>query len=386
LKPDPIPVSMRVILIGDSSIYYFLDNQDPDFPELFKVLSDFDSVIERNQKGYDNYAGIIAKIIREDGLLPFNAQAVAKLIEHGARVCSQRDKLTAKFSRVADLAREGNYWAQKNNEKVVTEVHVVQAIEGTKKRAGLSSRKFQERLQDGTINLDTTGYTVGQINGLAVIHAGPVVYGFPSRITTAIGPGRAGVIDIEGMAGKSGSIHTKGFHILGGLLRYMLPVEHPLTFSASIAFEQSYGGIDGDSASGAEFCCLISALTQVPINQGFAMTGAIDQHGRVQAIGGVNEKIEGFFDTCKYRGLTGEQGVVIPRANAGELMLRPDVQEACKDGLFVVHAVSHITEAMEVLMGQTAGVLIDGQYAEKTLMDQAMKMARKYWKNTQASE
>ncbi len=384
LKPEPIPVSMRVILIGDSNIYYYLDNQDPDFPELFKVLSDFDSVIQRNKQGYENYAAIIAKIIQEDGLLPFNATAVARLIEHGARVCSQQDKLTAKFSRVADLAREGNFLAVKDNKKVVTGEHIKQAVARTKKRAGLSSRKFQERLQDGTINLDTEGYTVGQINGLAVIHAGPIVYGFPSRITTTIGPGRAGVIDIEGMAGKSGSIHTKGFHILGGLLRYMLPVEHPLTFSASIAFEQSYGGIDGDSASGAEFCCLISALTQVPINQGFSMTGAIDQHGRVQAIGGVNEKIEGFFDTCQYRGLTGQQGVIIPHANAGELMLRADVQQACKSGQFAIHAVSHITEAMEVLMGQTAGVLIDGEYAENTLMDLAMKMARKYWQNTQA--
>ena len=386
LKPDPIPVSIRVILIGDSSIYYYLDNQDPDFPELFKVLADFDSVIERDQQGYENYAGIIAKIIREDQLLPFDAAAVARLIEHGARICSQQGKLTVKFSRVADLAREGNYLATKGNKKLVTAEHVMLAIARTKRRAGLSSRKFQERLQDGTINLDTAGRTVGQINGLAVIHAGPVVYGFPSRITTTIGPGRAGVIDIEGMAGKSGSIHTKGFHILGGLLRFMLPVDHPLTFSASIAFEQSYGGIDGDSASGAEFCCLISALTQVPINQGFAMTGAIDQHGRLQAIGGVNEKIEGFFDTCKYRELSGDQGVIIPRANAGELMLRADVQQACKEGLFAVHAVSHITEAMEVLMGQTAGILVDGSYAENTLMDLAMKMARKYWQNTQAKE
>lgn len=384
LKPDPIPVSIRVILIGDSSIYYYLDNEDPDFPELFKVLSDFDSVIERDTDGYKNYAGIIAKIIREDDLLPFKAEAVAGLIEHGARVCSQKDKLTAKFSRIADLARESDYLAKKGKKKLVTAAHIKSAIARTKRRAGLPSRKFQERLQDGTINLDTAGHTVGQINGLAVIHAGPVVYGFPSRITTTIGAGRAGVIDIEGMAGKSGSIHTKGFQILGGLLRYMLPVDHPLTFSASIAFEQSYGGIDGDSASGAEFCCLISALTQVPINQGFAMTGAIDQHGRLQAIGGVNEKIEGFFDTCKYRGLTGDQGVIIPHANAGELMLRADVQQACKDGLFVVHAVSHITEAMEVLMAQSAGVLVDGKYAENTLMCLAMKMAEKYWKNTQA--
>ena len=194
------------------------------------------------------------------------------------------------------------------------------------------------------------------------------------------------MIDIEGMAGKSGSIHTKGFHILGGLLRHLLPVEHPLAFSASIAFEQSYGGIDGDSASGAEFCCLISALTQVPISQGFAMTGAIDQHGRVQAIGGVNEKIEGFFDTCHHRGLTGEQGVIIPRANAGELMLRDDVQTACQAGQFAVYAVSHITEAMEILMDMPAGVLIDGEYADNTLLSKAMQMARKYWQHSQAKD
>jgi predicted ATP-dependent protease len=384
LKPEPIPVSIRVILLGDSGVYYFLDNQDPDFPELFKVLADFDSVIGRNEQGFANYAGIIAKIIREDGLLPFAASAVARLIEHGARVCSQGNKLTAKFSRVADLAREANYLACQAGQNLVDGSDVTQAVARTKKRAGLSSRKFQERLQDGTINLDTEGATIGQINGLAVIHAGPIVYGFPSRITTTIGPGRAGVIDIEGMAGKSGSIHTKGFQILGGLLRYMLPLDHPLTFSASIAFEQSYGGIDGDSASGAEFCCLISALTQIPINQGFAMTGAIDQHGRVQAIGGVNEKIEGFFDTCQYRGLTGTQGVIIPQANASELMLRGDVQQACQAGRFAIHAVSHISEAMEVLMGQPAGVLIDGRYAENSIMDRAMIMAKKYWKNTQA--
>jgi len=384
LKPEPIPVSIRVILLGDSGVYYFLDNQDPDFPELFKVLADFDSVIERNKRGFANYAGIIAKIIKEDGLLPFDAAGVARLIEHGARVCSQGDKLTAKFSRVADLAREASYLAHKAGKKLAIGSDVKSAVMRTKKRAGLSSRKFQERLNDGTINLDTSGHTVGQINGLAVIHAGPIVYGFPSRITTTIGPGRAGVIDIEGMAGKSGSIHTKGFQILGGLLRHMLPLDHPLTFSASIAFEQSYGGIDGDSASGAEFCCLISALTNLPINQGFSMTGAIDQHGRVQAIGGVNEKIEGFFDTCHQRGLTGEQGVIIPQANAAELMLRDDVQLACKEGLFSIHAVSHITEAMEVLMGQPAGVLIDGVYAENTIMDKAMRMAKKYWKNTQA--
>ena len=384
LKPDPIPVEFRVILLGDSGVYYGLDNQDPDFPELFKVLSDFDSVIPRDAQGFEHYAGIIAKIIKEDGLLPFNHTAVGKLIEHGARVCSQGGKLTAKFSRVADLAREAAFVASQQGMKTVSGNDVSEAVKRTKKRAGLSARKFQESLQNGTINLETDGAVVGQINGLAVIHAGPIVYGFPSRITTSIGPGRAGVIDIEGMSGKSGSIHTKGFHILGGLLRHMLPVEHPLTFSASIAFEQSYGGIDGDSASGAEFCCLISALTGLPINQGFAMTGAIDQHGRLQAIGGVNEKIEGFFDTCVERGLTGKQGVIIPASNAKELMLRSDVQEACKSGMFAVHAVSYISEAMEVLMQNPAGVLIGGEYPDESIMGLAMKKAKAYWFMTQS--
>ena len=384
LKPEPIPVDMRVILMGDSQLYYVLDNQDPDFPDLFKVLSDFDSVIDRDQEGFNNYAAIISRIAEQEGLLPFSAGAVARLIEHGARICSRPDKLTAKFSRVADLAREGHFLANKEGQEVISAEHIVRAIARTKRRGGLPSRKFQEMLTSGTINIDTENSVVGQINGLAVIHAGPIVYGFPSRITTTIGPGRAGVIDIEEQAAMSGSIHTKGFHILGGLLRHLLPLEHPLTFSASVAFEQSYGGIDGDSASGAEFCCLISALTKIPIDQSFSMTGAIDQHGKIQAIGGVNEKIEGFFDVCNHRGLTGSQGVIIPRSNAGELMLRTDVQEACERGEFAIYAVEYVTEALEILMGMPSGVLMDGVYPKDTILYEAVSKAEDYWKQTQA--
>ncbi|KAA3646875.1 MAG: ATP-binding protein [Proteobacteria bacterium] len=381
LKPEPIPVSIRVILLGDAGLYYFLDNQDADFPELFKVLSDFDSVIDRNAQGFQNYSAIIAKIIQEDGLFPFTAGAVAALIEHGARICAQKDKLTARFSRIADIAREAHYVAAKQKQPEVRAEDVTKAVQRTKKRAGLPARKFLEQMANGTLNVTTAGNKIGQINGLAVIHAGPIVYGFPSRITASIGAGRAGVIDIEGKAGKSGSIHTKGFEILGGLLRHMLPLKHPLTFSASVAFEQSYGGIDGDSASGAEFCCLISELTQIPINQGISMTGAIDQHGLIQAIGGVNEKIEGFYDACALTGLNGQQGVIIPASNAGDLMLRPDVQQACVDGQFSVYAVEHISQAMEVLMGQTAGLLVDGTYAENSIMGQAMKKAKQFWEH-----
>ncbi|MFK8012462.1 MAG: Lon protease family protein [Marinicellaceae bacterium] len=382
LKPEPINVNVRVILLGDSQTFYTLDNYDPDFPQLFKVMADFDNVIDRNKESFANYAAVIARLANNENLLPFDKTAVAALIEHGARICAKKDKLTTNFPRVADLAREGNYLALKDDTNLVKGEHVKHAIRRTKERAGLPSHKFQEMLSDGTINLFTSGEQIGQINGLAVIHAGPVVYGFPSRITSTVAPGRAGVINIEGQAGKSGSIHTKGFQILGGLLRHLLPTNHPLTFSASIAFEQSYGGIDGDSASGAEFCCLISSITNIPISQEFAMTGAIDQHGRLQAIGGVNEKIEGFFDTCKAQGFTGSQGVIIPRSNAGDLMLREDVQQAIKEEKFSVYAVECVTQALEILCKQPAGKLKDGEYEEDTILYKAIEKSNLFWKNT----
>ncbi len=382
IKPEAIPVKVRVILLGDAQTYYMLDNHDPDFPELFKVLVDFDTEIERNKLSFNNYAQVIARMVAEENLLHFDKTGVAALIEHGARICARKNKLTTNFPRIADLAREGNFLAQKKKAKLVRAEHINNAIKRTKLRAGLPSEKFQQMLANGTINVFTSGEQVGEINGLAVIHAGPVVYGFPSRITATVAPGRAGVINIEGRADMSGSIHTKGFAILGGLLRHILPTNHPLTFSASIAFEQSYGGIDGDSASGAEFCCLISALTQIPLSQEFAMTGAIDQHGRLQAIGGVNEKIEGFFDTCQSQGFTGNQGVIIPQANAGDLMLRFDVQQAVKEGKFVIHAVSHVTQALEILGKQPAGNLIDGEYPQGSILYNAMQKVHLYWQNT----
>ena len=273
--------------------------------------------------------------------------------------------MTARFGRIADLAREASFLASKENAKLVGEEQVLGAIHRTKQRASLPSRKFQQMVNNGTIQVETSGAVVGQINGLAVISSGPLTYGFPARITATIGAGRAGLINIEGHASLSGSIHTKGFHILGGLLRHLLRTEHPLAFSASIAFEQSYGGIDGDSASGAEICCLLSALTGVPIKQSFSMTGAIDQHGHIQAIGGVNEKIEGFYDSCKFFGLTGDQGVIIPRSNVGDLMLRKDVVDACERGDFHVHAVTRVHQALEILTGMPAGEFGEDGYPER---------------------
>ncbi len=380
LKPEPIPVKIRVILLGDSSLYYLLDAYDADFPHLFKVLADFDNEIVREPEGVRQYAGVLARIARDESLLPFHKTAVAAIVEHGARIAARRGKLTARFSRVADIAREAAFLARKASRKAVLGEDVRSAVERTKARADLPSRRFREYLADGTIKVQTKGSVVGQVNGLAVISAGPLTYGFPARITATIGAGSAGIVNIEGQAQLSGAIHTKGFHILGGLLRHLLQTDHPLAFSASLAFEQSYGGIDGDSASGAEICCLLSALTGIPIRQDLAITGAIDQVGHMEAIGGVNEKIEGFFDTCKDMGLTGTQGVVIPLSNAGDLMLRPDVVLACGEGRFHVYAVDTVHEALEVLTGMPAGQRDEnGTYPEGTILAQAVERARDYW-------
>ena len=287
IQPEPIEIDVRVILIGDMQTYYLLDQADSDFREHFKILADFDSELDRSDHAIEQYASVVANIARSEDLPSFHKSAVAALVEHGARIASRRNQLTAKFGRIADLIREAAFLAEG---KMVMGEHVRDAVLRTKHRASLPSRKFQQMIASETILIQTQGLVVGQINGLAVMHSGPLTYGFPARITATIGPGRAGLINIEGRAQMSGSIHTKGFHIIGGLLRYLLRNEHPLAFSASLAFEQSYGGIDGDSASGAEVVCLLSALTGIPINQGMSMTGAIDQHGHVEAIGGVNEK------------------------------------------------------------------------------------------------
>jgi predicted ATP-dependent protease len=385
LKPEPIGISVRVILIGSGGLYYLLDSIDQDFADLFKVLADFDSQIERSDVGISQYAGVLARMSRNEGLPHFSAGGVAALVEHGARIAARKGKITARFGRLADVVREASFIAGKDGSELVERRHVEETVRRTKYRASLPTQRFLELIADGTIRVATEGSVVGQINGLAVMHAGPLSYGFPARVTATIGAGRAGVINIEGAAEMSGAIHTKGFHILGGLLRQLLHTDHPLAFSASIAFEQSYGGIDGDSASGAEICCLLSALTGVPIRQGIAMTGAIDQLGHIQAIGGVNEKIEGFFDACKAIGLTGGQGVLIPASNAGDLMLRPDVVEACREGNFHIFAVADVNEALEVLTGMPAGTAdASGHYAEGTLLRLAQERAGEFWRKTLA--
>lgn len=382
LKPEPIDINVKVVLLGDAQTYYLLDAYEYDFQNLFKVLADFDSTIERSDDAVQQFARVLARIAKDEDLPGFDRTAVASLAEHGARIADRSNRLTTRFGRLADIAREAAFLAGNDTENpLVSSEHVHEAIRRTRHRANLPARRFREFVREGTIRIVTSGTAVGQINGLAVLQSGPLTYGFPARITATIGPGTAGVINIEREAALSGAIHTKGFYILGGLLRTLLRTDHPLAFSASIAFEQSYGGIDGDSASGAEICSLLSALTRVPIRQDLAMTGAIDQMGNILPIGAATAKIEGFFDVCNDIGLTGTQGVLIPRANAGDLMLRPDVVAACADGKFAVYAVDTVHQALELLTGMPAGQADEnGRYPKGTLLHIADDKALQYWK------
>ena len=378
LKPEPIPVDIKVILVGDPETHYLLDQYEPRFANLFKVLADFNDTIKRDASGFDAYSRVLARLAESDGLKPFRKDAVAMLIEHGARICSQGDRLTSRFGRISDVAREASFIAGENAHSEVQAEDVILSIQHSRDRANLPSRRFQRLIADSTILIDVKGEVIGQVNGLAVTSAGPLVYGFPTRITATIGPGHAGVINIERESDLSGSIHTKGFMILSGLFRHVLRLDHPMAFSSSIAFEQSYGGIDGDSASGAEFCCLLSALTNTALRQDLAMTGAIDQKGHILPIGAVTEKVEGYYDACCSLGLTGTQGVIIPRSNSDELMLRLDVVDAIAQGRFHVYSVSRIEQAVELFMGIPFGDLDNPEAG--SVLAVARQKAHDYWK------
>ncbi|MCA9697089.1 MAG: AAA family ATPase, partial [Myxococcales bacterium] len=333
-------------------------------------------------------AGVFARIACEEKLAAFRAAAIAALAEHGARIAASQGKLTARIGRVADIAREAAFLARQagQSEALVSAADVVTAVARTKRRAGGPARRYRELVADGRIRIATEGRAVGQINGLAVIQAGPLTYGFPTRITATLGTGMGGAVNIERESQLSGAIHTKSFYILVGLLRELLRSEHPLTFSASLAFEQSYGGIDGDSASAAEIICLLSALTNAPLRQDLAMTGAIDQLGNVLPVGAINEKIEGFFDTCMTRGSCSSHGVLIPKANVGDLMLRHDVVEACARGEFRVWPVERIEQAIGLFFDREAGHRDheSGFYPEGTLLHQAVMSAFLLWQRALA--
>ncbi len=355
LKPEPIEINVKVIMIGAPEVYSILAGFDEDFKKVFKVRADFDWVMNLDQNAITEYVQVIKALCSKEKLRPFDRSGVKEVVEYGVRLAGRHTKVSTRFNIITELLTEANHWAEVAGAETVGGVHVQEAIRRRRDRVRLYEEKLQELINEGTVFIDVTGTAVGQVNGLTVYQTGEYAFGKPARITARTGVGSAGIINIEREAQLSGPTHDKGVYILSGYLRHKYARRQPLVLSASICFEQSYGGIDGDSASSTEVYALLSDLSGLPIRQDLAVTGSVNQQGQIQPIGGVNWKIEGFFDTCKARGLTGTQGVVIPKANLPELMLRPDVVEACAQGKFHVYSVSTVDEGISLLTGVAAG-------------------------------
>ena len=355
LEPETIPLSVKVILLGEPHIYYLLSMYDPEFSELFKVAVDFDYRMDRTPESQQLYARLIGSLIRVEKLRHLDRSAVARVIEHSARLLEDGEKLLTHTRSLTDILREADYWAAEQQHDTVTGEDVQQAIDTRIFRVDRIRERMQEEIRRGTLLIDTTGEKTGQVNGLSVIDMGNFMFGRPSRITARARMGDANVVDIEREVELGGPIHSKGVFILSALLGARYLPDRPLALSASLVFEQSYGEVEGDSASSAEFFALLSALADAPVNQSLAVTGSVNQQGEIQPIGGVNEKIEGFFDVCNMRGLTGEQGVIIPATNIKHLMLREDVREAVAAGKFAIHAIDSVDDGIELLTGLKAG-------------------------------
>jgi len=367
MRPSPIPSNVKVIMIGNQMIYHLLYEMDEDFRKIFKVKADFNSQMDRDEKALQSYTSFISNRCHHEKLRHFDPSGVGAVIEYGARLVDDQDRLSSRFSDIADIVREASFWAGQEQKEIVQAVHVHRAIDEKYHRSNLVEERMREFITEGTIMVDVAGETVGQVNGLAVIDLGDIRFGKPSRITAKTFMGKSGVIDIERESKMSGRIYEKGVLILSGYLGACYAQKQPLTLSASVCFEQSYEGVDGDSASSTEIYALLSSLANVPLKQGIAVTGSVNQHGAIQPIGGVNQKVEGFFDVCRTKGLTGTQGVMIPVQNVKNLMLRRDVVDAVREGKFHIYAVSTIDEGIEILTGMAAGVKADGSYPENTV-------------------
>ncbi len=368
LEPEPIPLDVKVILIGDAMLHYLLQTQDPDFPDLFKVAAEFDDRLERTQDAHQKFAELLGGMVDAEKLMPLHRSAVARLTEESARHAGDSERLSTRIAPLADIVREANYWAGQNSRDVVDADDIQKAIDARKRRVSRYSERIQEEILRETILIDTSGSRVGQINGLAVSQIGETAFGKPSRITARLRIGSGKVLDVEREVELGGPLHSKGVMILTSYIASHYLADEPLSLSASIVFEQSYGGVDGDSASSTELYALLSALSGLPISQGLAVTGSVNQYGEVQAIGGANEKIEGFFDICKARGLTGQQGVLVPASNVKHLMLRDDVIDAARDNQFSVYSVETIDQGIELLTGVEAGAKKeDGTFPEGTV-------------------
>lgn len=377
-KPEPIELNVKVIMIGSAWIYDILYNWEDDFPKIFKVLSDFDTTMPLSRQSVQQYSSVLKAVCERGKLLPFDREGLSAMLEHGVEESENHDRISTKFSYITDILREANYWAQADKAKNVTRKHVEKAVDMKRERHRLTEERVQRMIEEGVILIDSKGKRTGQVNGLSVYSRGHAVFGKPSRVTASTSVGKSGLINIEREARLSGPIHDKGVLILSGFLRMKYASLMPLNLSASICFEQSYGGIEGDSASSTELYALLSSLSEAPIDQGFAVTGSINQMGDIQPIGGVNEKIAGFFDVCKAQGMTGKQGVLIPIQNTRHLMLRKDIVDAVQKKKFHIYAIQNIDEGIEILTGMPAGKMgRDGKYPPRTIHGKVQNKLKK---------
>ena len=368
LKPEPIDIKTKIIFIGSSYLYSVLASYEDDFKKIFKIKSDFDYEMQRNDQNLEQYVKVVKKIIATEGLREFSKNAIAKVIEYASRYADSKNKLTTRFSFIADLLRESNFWAKDDGDEIVSAYHVQQAYDTGKERHNLYETKISEMIKENDIMIDTEGKRIGQVNGLAIYGTDYFSFGKPTRITASVSLGSGNIINVEREAGLSGNTHNKGILIISGYFRETFGQRTPLSFSASLVFEQGYGMIDGDSASCAEICALLSTLSDIPIKQSLAITGSINQKGDIQPIGGVNEKVEGYFDICKARGFNKEQGVIIPFQNIKNLMLKDEILDEVKKGNFHIYSISRIEEAVDILTGIKAGKkLSNGTYQANTV-------------------
>lgn len=369
LRPEPIPLHLKVILIGESMLYSLLYRHDPDFRELFRVKADFETEYERTRETADGLASVIRAEVERHGLHPFTRAAVCRLVEHSSRMVEDQRRLSANMSGFVDIVRQADYWALQDAQDLVHERHVLRALDERVYRSSLVSERILEAMDEGTIHVETQGDRVGQINALSVYDLGDIAFGRPSRVTCVTSAGRGSIVMVERESEMAGRIHNKGFLILRGFLAHRFGQDKASLFHASLTFEQLYGDIDGDSASSTELYALLSSLADIPIDQRIAVTGSVDQLGRIQPIGGATAKIEGFFEVCRMRGLTGDQGVMIPRANVENVILSQPVAEAVAEGRFHIWAVDSIEEGIEVLTGVPAGTERDeeGHFPEGTV-------------------
>ncbi|MGD1985768.1 MAG: AAA family ATPase [Desulfobacterales bacterium] len=384
LKPEPIPLDVKIILLGSYEIFEVIQSEDPRFNKIFKVRADFDSEVDRTPRTIQQYARFVARVCREENLLPFTPKGVALMVEYGEKYVSNKHKLSIRFGPILGILKEADYWARKSNARQVTDKHVIRAFNDHRFRHNLYEHKMHESYLDNTIMIDVSGEVIGQVNALAVYQIGEFSFGRPARITAETYMGKQGVVNIEREAELSGSTHDKGVLILSGYLGRTFAQQHPLSLSISITFEQSYLGIDGDSASSTELYAIISSLADMPIKQGIAVTGSVNQKGQIQAIGDVNQKVEGFYEVCKEKGVTGQQGVIIPAANIQNLMLKKEVVDAVKKKQFHIYRVYTVEEGIEILTGKPAGKPNKkGIYPDGTVYGAVQKKLKEYIKRAE---